>query len=88
MHHLFIHTVMPGGPINVAFTNQFQIGNPEMNPGKLEIHFDDLLVDSIKRTSYRQVQKKKKAERCRRAKKGDGTSKDHQPNEDDGQINA
>ncbi len=65
---------MPGGSINVTFPNQFQIGNPENEPGKLEIHFDDLLVESIQRKSYRQVQKGRKAERRRRAKKRDGTS--------------
>ncbi len=79
---------MPGGPINVTFPNQFQLGNPENEPGKLEIHFDDLLVESIQRKSFRQVQKKRKAERCRRAKKRDESSRDHQPNEEDGYINS
>ncbi len=79
---------MPGGSVNVTFPNQFQLGNPENEPVKFEIHFDDLLVESIQRKSYRQVQKGRKAERRRRAKKRDGTSEDHQPNEDDGHINA
>ncbi len=79
---------MSGGPISVTFPNQFQLGNPENEPGKLEIHFDDLLVESIQRKSYRQVQKGRKAERYRRAKKRDGPSKDHQPNEQDGYINS
>ncbi len=76
--------VMSGGPISVTFPNQFQQGNPENEPGKLEIHFDDLLVESIQRKSS---QKRRKAERHRRAKKRDGPSKDHQPNEEDGYIN-
>ncbi len=79
---------MSGGSVNVTFPNQFKLGNPENEPGKLEIHFDDLLVENLQRKLYRQVQKKKKVERRRRAKKGDGTSKDHQPNEGDGQMNA
>ncbi len=72
----------------MTFPNQFQIGNPENEPVKCKIYFDDLLVESIQRKSYRQVQKRRKAERSRRAKKRDGTSEDHQPNEDNGHINA
>ncbi len=41
--------VMSGGPVCVSFPNQFPLGNPENVPGKLEIHFDDLLVESIQR---------------------------------------
>ncbi len=75
--------VMSDGPISVTFPNQFQLGNPENEPRKLVIHFDDLLVESIQRKSFRQVQKGRKAERLRQAKKRDGPSKDHQPNEED-----
>ncbi len=71
---------MSGGPVSVTFPNQFPLGNPENVPGKLEIHFDDLLVESIQRKSFREIQKRRKAERHRRAKKGDGPSKDDQPN--------
>ncbi len=75
--------------MDVTFPNQFQIGNSENEPGnKLEIHFDDLILECIQRKSYRQVQKEKKTERRRRAKKRDGTSKDHQPKEEDGHINS
>ncbi len=79
---------MPGGPIDVTFPNQFQLGNLENEPGKLEIHFDDLLAESIQRKSFRQVQKGRKTERRRWEKKRDGTSEDHQPNEDNCHINA
>ncbi len=78
---------MSGGPVSVTFPNQFPLGNPENVPGKLEIHFDDLLVESIQRKSFREIQERRKAERRRRAKKGDGPSKDDQPNEEDGFIN-
>ncbi len=47
------HSVMSGGPVSVTFPNQFQLGNPENAPGKFEIHFDDLLVESIQRKSFR-----------------------------------
>ncbi len=29
----------------MSFPNQFQIGNPENEPGKLEIHFDEFLIE-------------------------------------------
>ncbi len=74
--------------MSVTFPNQFPLGNPENVPGKLEIHFDDLLIETIQRKLIREIQKRRKAERCRRAKKGDGPSKDHQPNEEDGYINS
>ncbi len=38
---------MSGGPVGVTFPNQFPLGNPENVSGKLEIHFDDLLIESI-----------------------------------------
>ncbi len=31
----------------MPFPNQFQIGIPDNKSGKLEIHFDDLLVESL-----------------------------------------
>ncbi len=82
------YAVMSGGPVSVTFPNQFHLGNPENEPGKLEIHFDDLLVESIQRKSFREIQKGRKAERRRWAKKRDGPSKDHQSNEEDGFINS
>ncbi len=78
---------MSGGPVSVTFLNPFPLGNPENVPSILEIHFDDLLVESIQRKSFREIQKRRKAERRRRAKKGDGPLKDNKPNEDDGFLN-
>jgi len=78
---------MSGGPVSVTFPNQFPLGNPESVPGKLEIHFDDLLVESIQRKSFREIQKRRKAERRRRAKKGNGPSKDSQPDQENGFFN-
>ncbi len=80
-------TVMSGGPVSVTFPNQFPLGNPENVPGKLEINFDDLLVESIQRKSFREIQKRRKAERRRPTKKGDGPSEDNQSNEKDGFFN-
>ncbi len=60
---------MSGGPVCVTFPNQFSLGNPENVPGKLEIHFDDLLVESIQRKSFQEIQKRRKAERRKQAKK-------------------
>ncbi len=31
-----MHGVMSGGPISMTFPNQFQLGNPENEPGNLE----------------------------------------------------
>ncbi len=53
----------------MPFPNQFQIGNPDNEPGKLEIQFDNLLVESLQRQSSQQVKKQNKAERRRRGKK-------------------
>ncbi len=78
---------MSGGPVCVTFPNQFPLGNPENVPGKLEIHFDDLLVESIQRKSFREIQKRRKAERRRWAKKGDGPSKDSRPDQENGFFN-
>ncbi len=72
----------------MPFPNQFQIINPENEPGKLEIHFDDLLVESLQRQSSQRVEKHKKAERRRRGKKEAGTLKDHLPHEGDGSFNV
>ncbi len=55
-------TVVSNGPINMSFPNQFQIGNPENEPRKLEIHFNDLLVESIHRQSSQQVKKQKNSD--------------------------
>ncbi len=82
------HFVMSGGPVCVPFPNQFSLGNPENVPGKLEIHFDDLLVESIQRKTFQEIQKRRKAERRKRAKKRDGSSKDNQPNQENCFIDA
>ncbi len=70
---------MSGRPVGVTFPNQFPLGNLENVSGKLEIHFDDLIVESIQRKTFREIQKRRKAERRKRAKKRDGSSKDNQP---------
>ncbi len=49
--------VMSGRPVGVTFPNQFSLGNPENVSGKLEIHFDDLIVESIQRKTFREIQK-------------------------------
>ncbi len=77
-----MYSVMSGGPVCVSFPNQFSLGNPENVPGKLEIHFDDLLVESIQRKTFQEIQKRRKAERRKRAKKRDGSSKDNQPDQE------
>ncbi len=79
---------MSGGPVCVSFPNQFSLGNLENVPGKLEIHFDDLLVESIQRKSVQEIQKRRKAERRKRAKKRDGSSKDNQPDQENCFIDA
>ncbi len=85
---LSLNGVESNGPINMPSPNQFQIGNPDKEPEKWMIHFDNLLVESLKRQSSQQVKKQKKVERRRRGKKEDGTSKDHLPHEGDGSLNA
>ncbi len=40
--------VMSGGPVNVTFPNQFPLGNPENTPGKLEINFDEIVLQEAK----------------------------------------
>ncbi len=83
-----IRSVMSGRPVGVTFPNQFQLGNPENVSGKLEIHFDDLIVESIQRKTFREIQKRQKAERRKRAKKRDGSSKDNQPDQENCFIDA
>ncbi len=61
-HFQAMNTVESDGPINMPFPYQFQIGNPENESEKLEIHFDILLVESLQRMSCWQVKKQKKAE--------------------------
>ncbi len=79
---------MSGGPVSVTFPNQFPLGNPENVSGKFEIHLDDLLVENLQRKSFREIQKRWKAERRKRAKKRDGSSKDNQPDQEDCYIDA
>ncbi len=43
--------------MSVTFPNQFPLGNPENVPGKLEIHFDDLLIETIQRKSIRETKR-------------------------------
>ncbi len=80
--------VMSGRPVGVTFPNQFSLGNPENVSGKLEIHFDDLIVESIQRKTFREIQKRRKAERHKRAKKRDESSKDNQPDQENCFIDA
>ncbi len=80
--------VMSGRPVGVTFPNQFSLGNPENVSGKLEINFDDLIVESIQRKTFREIQKRQKAERRKRAKKRDGSSKDNQPDQENCFIDA
>ncbi len=46
--HLYMHIVTSNDPIHMSFPNKFPLGNPENEPCKLEIHFDDLLVEKTK----------------------------------------
>ncbi len=39
--HLYMHIVTSNDPIHMSFPNKFPLGNPENEPCKLEIHFDD-----------------------------------------------
>ncbi len=83
----------------MSFPNQFQLGNPENEPGKFEIHFGDVRssnkfdhLESLQRQSSQQKKEKKKAEQSRRGKKEAGkkeagTSEDHPPHESDGASN-
>ncbi len=48
---------MSGRPVGVTFPNQFPLGNPENVSGKLEIHFDDLIVESIQRKTFWEIQR-------------------------------
>ncbi len=84
----FLSIVMSGRPVGVTFPNQFPLGNPANVSGKLEIHFDDLIVESIQRKTFREIQKRRKAERRKRAKKRDGSSKDNQPDQENCFIDA
>lgn len=61
----------------MLFPDQFSIGNSYNEPGKLEIHFDDLLVQGIQKDWSRKVKKQKKMERRRGKRDGAGTSENH-----------
>ncbi len=41
--------VVSDDPINMQFPDQFSIGNSNNEPGKLEMYFDDLLVQAIQK---------------------------------------
>ncbi len=85
---LSLNGVESDGPINMPSPNQFQIGNPDKEPEKLMIHFDSLLVESLKRQSSQQVKKQKKVERRRRGKKEAGTSEENPPHEGNSSFNG
>ncbi len=44
-----MYIVTSNDPINMSFPNKFQLGNPENDQGKLEIHFNDLHVETLQR---------------------------------------
>ncbi len=66
--------VASGVSINVAFPNQFQIGNPENEPGKFEIYFDNLLVESLQKSRADKSRRKRK----RNNADGDRKKMEHQ----------
>ncbi len=68
----------------MSFPNQF----PLDEPGKLEIQFDNLLVENLQRKWCRQVKKQKKMERCRRREREEETSTDHIKDADNGLFDA
>lgn len=61
----------------MLFPDQFSTGNSNNEPGKLEIHFDDLLVQGIQKDWSRKVKKQKKMEQRRGKRDGAGTSENH-----------
>ncbi len=74
--------------INMSFPNPLPLGNPEKEPGELEIHFDDLLVENIQRKWCRQVKKKNTIERHRRGEREERKSTDHIKDADNGSFDA
>ncbi len=72
----------------MSFHNPLPLGNPENEPGELEIHFDDLLVENIQRKWCRQVKKKNTMERRRRGESEERKSMDHIKDADNGLFDA
>ncbi len=69
------------GPINTQFPDQFSfpdhssipdlfsIGNSNHDPSKVNIDFDDLIIEGLQLEESRTIKKQKKVERHRRTKK-------------------
>ncbi len=70
----------------MQFPDQSLIGNGNKRPDKIEIDFDDFIVQGLQRNWSRKVKKHKKhkKERRRRAQKGNGESKNPLQTESDG----
>ncbi len=67
----------------MQFPDQSSIGNSNKRPDKIEIDFDDFIVQGLQRNWSRKVKKQEK-ERSRRAQKGNGESKNPLQTESDG----
>ncbi len=67
----------------MQFPDQSLIGNGNKRPNKIEIDFDDFIVQGLQQNWSRKVKKHKK-ERRRRAQKGNGESKNPLQTESDG----
>ncbi len=77
------------GPINTQFPDQlsfpdqssipdlFSIGNSNHDPSKVNIDFDDLIIEGLQLEESRKIKKQKKVEQRRRTKKRPGTSEEH-----------
>ncbi len=63
-------------PINIQFPDQFSIGNSNHDPSKVNIDFDDLIIEGLQLEESRKIKKQKKVER-RRTKKRPATSEEH-----------
>ncbi len=69
--------VVSDDPKNTQYPDQFSIGDSDNEPGKLQIHFDDLLVQGLQKDWSCKVKKQEKMERRRWTLEGAGTSEDH-----------
>ncbi len=63
-------------PINIQFPDQFSIGNSNHDPSKVNIDFDDLIIEGLQLEESQKIKKQKKVER-RRTKKRPATSEEH-----------
>ncbi len=68
----------------MQFSDQSSIGNGNKRPDKIEIDFDDFIVQGLQRNWSRKVKKQEKKKRRRRAQKGNGESKNPLQTESDG----